>query len=344
MLFFALLIAAFREFRAAQKPFTRKMGTPDYMNTFGWPLEGFIPVAPIPIYAHECVKDDCSERRFLTMRYGNNPILQFSNFWSGIKYHDLNGWHTKCPKNMLAMGMSCSQGVCGLPQLHCGLAAPGFKIVPRKKKTVTPLENETSAFCPDGMYVQGLHAANGPNYRSGLHCVGLFFDNMFPSEFPLIPSDNKISRSVTLNVNDNDGYSLPTDGPIFSIICSSHQCQAITLVSVSRGIEPILGPVEKWTNHVGYGINTASCPPGMLIKQMRCRESYCNKINLGCARPTEESKVRFHDNDLRYSNVFGSYVSIPGYCPEGYYAKEVNCPRAVCSQLILGCVKATYIE
>lgn len=342
-LFLASLYVSFSRSRAAEKLFVRKIGTPDYIDTLNWPSTGFNPVTRVPIYAHECLDKDCSRGRFLTMRFKNIPILQFSNFWSDEIYRDESGWHTRCPKNMLAMGISCPSEQCVIPQLHCGLAAPDFKIVPSKNKQVTPSKKKNSAICPNGMYVQGVDIASGPSYRSGLYCVSLLYKPAFATRNPLIPSDNRITTSELVRADKSKGRSESMDGPIFSIIYAKER-EGFLLVSVNRGVNPILGPVKTWTDYAGEDKGTVSCPRGTIIKQIRCSQNICDKISLGCAKPTKESEVEFHDSDVLYSNVVGSNHALPAYCPEGYYAKEVNCLLDHCSQLILGCVKATYIQ
>lgn len=329
---------------ASNVPFTRDIGTLDYMNKFGWMEEGLLPLQLVPIYGHECFEKDCQYRRFLTVRLGNEEIIEFSNYWTTMQIQRSDGWGIRCPENRLALGLTCTDTTCAVPQLHCGAMLTQFQIIPSKNTIAHRVGNSSRVLCPDGMYVQGFECRDS-NCQSMEHfCVAVEFARAARRRLALLPTGNRVMMSEYFHSGLNKGLSPVMSGPIFCVRCGRHSCEEISLLSVSRGEQPLLDSVTFWTDPIGDEGTSVACPPGMLVRQMKCQGEYCKKVFLGCAMIATKSIVQFDETDLKASDVFGSNVPTDGYCPDGYYMKQLTCFRYICSQMVLGCIRASFIE
>lgn len=341
---FPLLLAIwFARTDATNSAFLRNFTTLDFMNPFDYFFYGALPLQLAPIYGMRCWKKNCKKRQFFTVRLSNDAIVRFSNYWTSFIRNSGDRYFMKCPEKMLALGMSCIQGDCHKLQILCGITTERFTIIPTDSKLVWTARRGKRATCPDGMYAQWIGCVSGYCDPVGLYCVKVEFQKLPERKLPLLPLNN---RKMVSNIfsSAKKGYSQLMNGPVYSILCHKSLCEEMQLVSVARGSKKLLGPVQVWTNHASARGTTVSCPSGMVMRQMRCRNECCSKVYLGCAAPTGENLVQIDGNDTRNSNVFGSYGLPPGKCPDGYYVKKISCFDDNCGRMVANCVKLTFIE
>lgn len=324
-------------------PFLRKSGTLDAMDSVNDMADAYLPLQQVPIYGHECLKRFCWDRRFLTVRHGNDRILIFSNHWTTtISY--VKGYQSiRCPKHMLAMGMSCLDTFCDAPQLLCAATAPGFKVNSWRKKDIKPTNKSGKVLCPDGMYVQGLICTDWgwKCNPMGLHCVALVHLRTPQHRYPLISTSGRVLQSERFG-SRGKGYSQLMSGPVFGMECLGLYCDSISLFSVARGTKPLLQQAVTWTPSVNAAGSSVQCPLGMVVGQMRCGAQNCGDVYLGCVRPFPI--IQINKNDRQMSNIFGESFEPPGHCPDGYFMDQLFCLRNKCAQMAIGCVKLTFIE
>lgn len=321
-------------------PFKREYGTLDFMDVSHEFHNAHIPLQYSPIYGIKCLDDNCDYRQFLTVRHGNKPIIKFSNYWTTRSYEGSEGLYTICPKKMMTLGMSCGYP-CSLDQMNCGRVDSRFRIQANKKMLVRTAKNNT-VLCPNGMYVRGVLCLEYLCTKIGLYCVGLAFEKAPKEKLALIPDGNRIIRSDVFKA-DEGGYSQKMDGPVFSIF-RGNQCSGTALYAIGRGQKPILGPVERWTAVASEEGTSVSCPHGMLISQMKCTGECCEEISLGCSKLLHKKLFKIDESQVTFSNLFGTWAYIDGLCPDGHYAKGLNCFRSKCLLIIMKCVKITFVQ
>lgn len=107
----------------------------------------------------------------------------------------------------------------------------------------------------------------------------------------------------------------------------------------------MLGKIEAWSKARKAKIWTASCPTGMVAKQIRCAYDYCRQVHIGCAKPASR-KIVVVDSDRLHSNEFSQHWPFKniGSCPDGYYVRKITCFEITCSYLFLGCVRMVFVE
>lgn len=276
--FVGLLLVLFQRSCAREVPFKRQYGTLDFMHTARIMIDdGHFPLQQAPIYAHECLNDDCSERRFLTVRYGSDPVVEYSNFRAHKINYNGERFFIRCPKGMLGFGTICYQGNCLKPQMLCGKVPRSFGKTSSKFKIVQPSNSSRITACPDSMYVSGLECPAWDCIPTGLHCTELKMTRRPELKYTLRIAGNRKSESELFS-SKNEGLSEVMRGPIIKITCLGSVCSTLILHSVNRGSAPLLRPVEKWTNYVEGGGTTASCPSGTIVVQWKCQKANCDRI------------------------------------------------------------------
>lgn len=343
-----VLLYLYQHGHARQIPFKRKYGTLDFMDTATYFLtDAYFPIQQAPIYGHECLTNDCSMRRFLTVRFGSEPVIKFLNLWTiSDKYIPdaiFIRFSLRCPKGMFAMGVSCYNGNCHKLQLHCGPVHPDFGQATSKSKIIMPSNSSKISTCPDSMYVSGLECTSWLCIPTGLHCTMLNMKRMTKFERTLDTAGSREIVSKPFGKN-YDSLSEEMRTPIFKMACFGVVCESITLFSVGRGSAPLLGPVEKWTNYVEKEGSTASCPSGTVVAQVKCEGKTCNRIKLGCARPANRNNLILNEDDIKLSDIFGMWNVLDGICPGGYYLKQLSCLIDNCEEMVMGCLQASFLQ
>lgn len=344
ILVLSLLSLLCQSISARQVLFKRQYGTLDFMYSSGSMFDDtYFPLQQAPIYGHECLNDDCSESRFLTVRYGSDSVIKFSNFRAHRKDYNTGRFFIRCPKKMLGMGTICSHGNCLKPQMFCGEVPEEFGKTSSKFRIVLPSNSSKVTTCPDSMYVSGLECATWNCIPIGLHCTELKMTFRAQNKHILRIAGNRKSESDLFS-SKKGGRSEVMRGPIFKIECLGTVCNSLILSSVDRGSAPLLHPVEKWTNYVEDEGTIASCPSGTIVVQMECQKESCDKIRLGCARPIRQNGIVIEENDIMVSNIFGLWNIRSGFCPDGYYFKSLSCLLFACSTMVMQCVKVSFIQ
>lgn len=243
--FTSLLLFLFQRGHANQILFKRQYGTTDALNIATNHLyDAHLPIQQAPIYGHECINEDCSKRRFFTVRFGNDPVVKFSNYWTIFEGYAPNKFPFKCPKNMPVLRASCYRGNCLRLRLNCGYVPFAFGQMTSHFKFVMPSNSSKLATCTDSMYVSGLECPNGRCIPTGLHCTTLEMYHKPKSKYSLDVSGNRQIERKLLSSMDS-GPSEKMNRPIFKWICHGTLCDSVTLFSIDRGMTPLLGPVEK---------------------------------------------------------------------------------------------------
>lgn len=329
----------------ADTQFSRQDAALDVLNAFVDFEYGFIPLQLVPTYRVRCLSKRYKKQQLLTVWKGDDHTLQFFNFWSSDIVRKQSKWSLHCPESLPAMGMSCWNENCQKPRLLCGAPDPGFRIVPVDSAVAwtSSADLNGSVICPGVYYAQGVECMKWFCYPAGLYCVQLHFQNLPQRKFSLRPAGNRIMVS-TVFTSARRGFSKLMSGPVFAMSCERPNCDEVQMFSVIRGARDILGPVEFWTGYVGEEALTAVCPPGMIVRQMRCKGRFGSLIALGCASVSESNNVQLDYCDHRASNVFGRFDLPRGRSQNGYYVYPFSSTRRSCEQIGLGCVSATYIE
>lgn len=321
--------------------FRREYGTLDVMDVSEERFRNaHVPIQYSPIYGIKCLDDGCVARQFLTVRQGNEHIVEFSNYWTTKSKLNDKGLYTSCPKNMLTMGMARKYSW-SLDQMMCGRVDQRFKILAKKNVLVETAKNNI-VLCPNGMYVQGIQCLERQCDKIGLFCVELSFNKILESKYPLVPNGNRVIINDFFNATTNGGLSEKMDGPIFRI-GRFDKCVGTRHFTIGRGLKPILGPVKKWTEIASNEGTSVSCPRGMLVSQMKCGGKCCDEISLGCSELVNKKVFEIDETQVTVSNLFGTDI-VGGFCPDGHYAKGINCFRTNCNLIIIECVKMTFIE
>lgn len=338
------LFVSLPTFDAAGRPFKRSEGGRDGMTWFNYNDHAAWPIQESPIYGIEYDSKN-KFRRFLTIRKRNIAIVLFSNNW--VVGFGINGrWRVKCPRNMLAMGMACHAGNCDNISLLCGKARPNFQIVSSKKKVVQPNGAGSSVFCPDGMYAEGVECVGKGCKNPGLSCVQLNYNKVAPGQDPFSVVGHRQYVSASFS-SDGHGHSWLMGGPVYAVECSGKAgCENKRLFSAERGLDYMVSDNLSWRGPVSAAGSSVSCPKEMVIAQMSCSGSSCSSIHIGCAPFINKATYRVLDSDVRNSNTFSTFWphQAVGTCPNGYFAKSINCLRISCSVLMLGCVQIVIRE
>lgn len=328
----------------AKTAFKRELGKLDYLYAAKDLLnDAHSPFQLAPIYAHECMEDECQKRRFHSVRFGSGPIIEFSNLWTTAVNYIPTGYYIRCPRGMLVSGLSCIKGDCTKPQLHCGKVLASFGSTANKFKIVLPSNTSRFTKCPDSMYVSGLQCTTWHCIPTGLHCTRLLLQRRPKMKHLLERSGNRVIESA-LFTDKNGGKSEKANGPIFQIRCIGSLCNPQWFFSIARGVDPLLGAVQKWTPGIQNAGSSASCPTAMVVAQMHCQAPLCNKVALGCAKFLNSDITIVEEHDTRHSEIFGPYDKLIGVCPDGYYFKKLHCIRDLCYEMVMECVKITFIE
>lgn len=343
-----LLLYLFQDGHARQILFKRQYGTLDFMDAATYFLvDGYFPIQQAPIYGHECLSKDCSERRFHTVRFGSDAVVKFSNSWTiSDKYIPDSifiRFSITCPKGMLAMGITCYHGDCHRLQLHCGHVPLNFGQTTSNSKIIPPSNSTNISTCPNSMYVSGLECTNLLCIPTGLHCTTLKMNRRSKFKYTLDIAGNREVKSKLFGKKYSD-LSEEMKNPIFKLTCFGIVCESITLSSTERGSVQLLRPVEKWTNHVEKEGTIASCPSGTVVARVKCEGRICGRIKLGCARPVDRNNLILDDNDIKFSDIFGMWDMLDGIFPGGYYFKQLSCIVDNCEKMVMGCVKASFIQ
>lgn len=323
---------------------TKGRGAVDGMSWFrNYNSQSWVPVQQAPIFGIACINSTCEYRRLVTVRMGSNPIVLYRN-----KRRSANGkpdrWRVSCPKNMLAMGLSSHNGNNGLTIL-CGPVTSGFMIEFRQNVVIPPRKSLESVGCPDGSYVQGIECFGYGCKYPGLFCVQLRATRFSKRKDPLTIRDNRM-HLTDLFSSDADGLSPPMIGPIYSLRCfGPNLCERKQLRGTVRGLDPMFSSKIKWAGGASAEGSSVSCPKGTVIRQIRCKEKYCARVEVGCSSFINPV-IGIEPNDVRISNPFStlSYHDDTGTCPDGYFANRIECQMSQCSVMILGCVKVTVIN
>lgn len=342
--FVGLLMTSHQSSCGRKVPFKRQYGTLDFMDTFGSTNDGHFPLQQAPIYGHECLDDKCSKRRFLTVRFGDNPVVEFANFLAVQSNYNYDDFYIRCPKGMLGMGTICHNGNCLKPQLLCGQVPKKFGETTSKIKTVLPSNSTKSAKCPDSLYVSGLECTTYNCSPPGLRCIELKIDQKPKMKYTLRAIGSRKLESQLFSAGKNGGLSEQMRDPIFKITCQDGLCGTMRLFSAARRSTSLRGSVEKWTGYAGDEGTSLSCPSETVVAQIKCETSICGRIKLGCTRPAKQTKLLFDESDTKFSNVFGSYKFPIGICPDGYYFQNLSCLLFSCSEMVMGCVKISFIQ
>lgn len=309
------------------------------MTWFNYNEHAAWPIQESPIYGIE-YDSKTKDRRFMTLRLRDFAIVKFSNKW--VAGFGTNGrWRLKCSNNMLMMGYTCHAGNCDNLSLLCGKVMAPFQTVASKRTIVRPKNAGSSIFCPDGMYAQGLECVGKGCKNPGLFCVQLTFSTISMSQTQFSSVGNRNYVSATFN-SDGYGFSWRMGGPIYAISCiGKAECESKQLYSAERGIGSMMTETTLYRGPISAAGSSVSCPKKMVIVVMRCTGQFCSSIHIGCASFKDETTYRVTDTDVRMSNTFSTHWphQAIGTCPDGYFAKSIECLRFSCSVLMIGCVK-----
>lgn len=326
-------------FRADPVPFKQQDGEKDAMGWFNYHDHSAWPIQEAPIYGIEYDKED-KNRRFLTIRRSDRAIVKYSNNWI-VGFASSGRWRLKCPKNMLMMGTSCRTGICDDLNLQCGKVGVQFQMISSKKKVVRPKNAESSVYCPDGMYAQGIECVGKGCKNPGLSCVQLNFDKLSVNQVPFSTAAHRTYASAVFS-SDGHGHSWFMGGPIYAIGClGKTDCESKQLYAVVRGIGPMVAVKLTWRGPASDVGTSVTCPKNMVIFQMGCSGNSCSSITIGCAPFKDSYTYRVMHAEVRKSNTFSTLWphQAVGTCPDGHFANSIDCVRESCSALVIGCVK-----
>lgn len=328
---------------AAYVVFKRTVGTRDAMDIFNISSPPYRPIQQSPIYAIQCLDRGCINQRFLTVRYQNQIIVKYVSQWAWPKLETSGRWTITCPQNMLSLGFARYEPKSKDIFMICGAINTGFLLTSSTIR-IEPPSIPYSVSCPNGMYMQGIECYNDSCERRGLKCVELQYKRLVQGRFDLRRSDNRQIEGDWFN--SENGLSQKALGPIFAMSCSGrNNCANKRYYFVQRGMKQMLGKIESWPWLYSLLHAVASCPKGTVAKQFKCALDLCHRIDIGCAKPANK-KLMVMDNDRMSSNAFSpnwSFQNI-GFCPEGYYIREITCLNLFCTSMRLGCVKMVFVE
>lgn len=204
----------------------------------------FTTLQQASIYAHECLNEDCSKCRFLTVRFGSDPVITFTNSWTIFDGYGSELFSLRCPAGMLALGTACYHANCLKLQMLCGEVSSAFGRTTSKSKIVFPSSSSKITTCPDSMYVSGLECTSWDCIPTGLHCTELR-QNLRPKlKTPLTTTGNRKAGSGPFSLK-NRGLSTEAKFPIYSMACIDTLCTTIHFFWIERGTAPLLRPVEE---------------------------------------------------------------------------------------------------
>lgn len=326
-------------------PFTRDKGTIDAMYWIQYNDHGAWPIHQSPVFG---IEHDSKTKHFrlLTVRIRDEAIVVYSNNWV-VGYASDKRWRVRCPRNMLMMGLACPSGNCDNVELLCGIAGNGFRVVPKIRKVVMPADSNIDFSCPDAMYAQGVECFGKGCTRIGFYCVQV---TKRYSVQRLVPLSATHYRKFPSNIFGNSGgkSSWIMNGPVYAIGCfgDSYNCDRKQLYSFLRGLDSITSSSVLWRGPVSATGTSVSCPTSTLITAMSCEKEGCGTIHVACAALRNENKYRFNEKDVKYSNTFS--MTFPhdrvGTCPDGYFARGIDCLRDFCSVMMIRCVKVSVLE
>ena len=132
-----------------------------------------------PIAGIKCTGNYCDNKQLVTVNYGNENAVQFSNYWSHW-FSEEHGGSSLCPRDMVVNKIQCRGDYCDDPRLSCGRMEAGYR-VDRNDLTYTGFfsEEHGERNCSDGYYVVGVQCRGDYCDDVQLTCAKVYKDERY---------------------------------------------------------------------------------------------------------------------------------------------------------------------
>lgn len=123
--------------------------------------------------------------------------------------------------------------------------------------------------------------------------------------------------------------------------CFGHFCDNKKLITVRDGLEyPVTSTGFQSEYFSTNGLNSANCPPDMVLSQVWCRGIFCDDLRIGCGRLSLGYVI--NPREVLETNFFSEENGGTQFCPDSYYIKGLACAGRFCDFIRLICVRVYH--